>query len=75
MKDALELRVAVLALIDQRRTETGDPELGANIERMILDEDMRDLDRDILSNPGALETQLVPLARQKTMLLGRGPWG
>jgi hypothetical protein len=65
MKNALELRVAVLDLIDQRRMETGDPELGANIERMILDEDRRNLDRDILSNPGALETQLVPVRRNR----------
>lgn len=65
MDNALELRVAVLALIDRRRMETGDLELGSNIERMILDEDMRSLDRDILANPGALETQLVPLRRKR----------
>jgi hypothetical protein len=65
MKNSLELRAALLALIDQHRTQTGDPELGTSIARMIVEEDMRDLDRDILSNPGALETQLVPLRRKR----------
>lgn len=60
MKNSLELRAALLTLIDQHR-QTGDPELGTSIVRMIIEEDLRDLDRDILSNPGALEAQLVLL--------------
>lgn len=65
MKNALELRAALLELIDRRRVETGDPGLGANVERLILEEDLGDLNRDILSQPGALESQLVPLRRKK----------
>lgn len=65
MKNSLELRAALLDVIDQHRAHTGDAELGMSIERMIVDEDMRDLDRDILSHPGALETQLVPLRRKR----------
>lgn len=48
MKNSLELRAALLALIDKHRTQTGDWELGINIERIIVHQDMRDLERDIL---------------------------
>jgi hypothetical protein len=59
--DELNLRAALLMLIDQHRTESGNPELGLSIERAILEENWRELDRDITADPGALEGQLVLL--------------
>jgi hypothetical protein len=50
---------AVVALIEQKRTETGDPTLGDIIERAVLDQQFRELEADILENPGAFEPWLV----------------
>ena len=57
--DRLRLGEAVLALIEQKRTETGDESLGANIERAVLDSQFHELEADILENPGAFEPWLV----------------
>ncbi len=58
-KDRLTLCEAVLALIDQHRTETGDESLGANIERVVLDTQFRELEGEIMDNPGAIEPWLI----------------
>jgi hypothetical protein len=57
--DRLELCEAVLALIEQRRAATGDEMLGEEIERVVLDVQIRELEMDILQNPGAFEPWLV----------------
>ena len=57
--DRLELCEAVLALIEQRRAATGDGMLGEEIERVVLDVQIRELEMDILQNPGAFEPWLV----------------
>lgn len=57
--DRMELCEAVLALIEQRRAATGDENLGAAIERAVLDEQFRELEGEILENPGAFEPWLV----------------
>jgi hypothetical protein len=57
--DRLKLCEAVLALIEQKRTETGDESLGAAIERVILDMQFQDLEADILEDPGAIEPWLI----------------
>ncbi|HLK62297.1 MAG TPA: hypothetical protein VKU19_02570 [Bryobacteraceae bacterium] len=57
--DRLRLGEAILALIEQKRTETGDEFLGADIERLILDSQVRDLEAEIFENPGAIEPWLV----------------
>jgi hypothetical protein len=49
----------LLSLIERRRIETGDPHLGSSIERVILDSQLEELERDILENPGAFEPWLV----------------
>jgi hypothetical protein len=59
--DELNLRAALLMLIDQHRNDSGNLELGLTIERVILEENWRELDRDITADPGALEGQLVLL--------------
>jgi hypothetical protein len=57
--DRLELCEAVLALIERKRAETGDESLGANIEQVVLDGQFRELESEILENPGAFEPWLI----------------
>ena len=57
--DRLKLAEAVLALIEQKRAETGDESLGAAIERVVLDIQFQELEAEILENPGAIEPWLV----------------
>jgi hypothetical protein len=57
--DRLNLGAAVLALIEQKRAETGDELLGAGIEHAVLEAQFQELESDILENPGAFEPWLV----------------
>src|ERR1035437_2796821 len=57
--DRLKLAEAVLALIEQKRAETGDDSLGAAIERVVLDTQFQELEAEILENPGAIEPWLI----------------
>jgi hypothetical protein len=57
--DRLELCQAILALIEQKREETGDEFLGAAIERVVLDSQFQELENEILDNPGAIEPWLI----------------
>jgi hypothetical protein len=57
--ERLKLYEAVLALIEQRRTETGDELLGSAIEKVVIESQIRDLESDILEDPGAFEPWLV----------------
>jgi hypothetical protein len=49
----------VLALIEQKRGETGDEKLGANIESVVIEAQFRELEAEIMENPGAIEPWLV----------------
>lgn len=55
----LELCETILTLIERKRAETGDDSLGAAIERVVLDTQFRELEQDILENPGAIEPWLI----------------
>jgi hypothetical protein len=57
--EELKLYEAVLALIEQRRAETGDDSLGANLEEVMIQSQFRDLEAEIMENPGAFEPWLV----------------
>jgi hypothetical protein len=57
--DRLALSEAILSLIEEKRAETGDPELGEAIERVVLDTQFRELEEDIFENPGAIEPWLI----------------
>ncbi|HUA62845.1 MAG TPA: hypothetical protein VML19_29075 [Verrucomicrobiae bacterium] len=57
--DRMKLCEAVLALIEQKRAETGDETLGSGIERVVLDMQVREIEEDILEDPGAFEPWLV----------------
>lgn len=55
----LEMYQAILAVIEQKRADSGDPSLGANIERLILDTQFQELEHEILEDPGAFEPWLI----------------
>jgi len=58
-KERLERGARVMAVIERRRAETGDPRLGAGIERFILKRELSELTEEILMDPGAMERLLV----------------
>jgi len=45
LRTRLECREAVLRLLDRRRSETGDPNIGSAVEKRILDLELSDLER------------------------------
>jgi hypothetical protein len=55
----MKLSEAILALIEQRRTDTGDPQLGVEVESFLIDAQFLELETEILQNPGAFEPWLV----------------
>jgi hypothetical protein len=61
--DKLKLFEAVLTLIEQTRRDTGDPQLGAAIERAVIDSQVKELELEIFDNPGAIEPWLIRLRR------------
>ncbi len=68
MSDArvrLSLGEAILALIEQKRAESGDPTLGSDIERLILDNQVHEIESEIFENPGAIEPWLIRRRRQE----------
>lgn len=58
-KARMELYEAVLSLIQRKRAESGDETLGTSIERAVLQSQFRELERDILEDPGAIEPWLI----------------
>jgi hypothetical protein len=64
MVDRMKLAEAVLALIEQKRAETGDETLGTAIERVVLDTQFQELESEILENPGAIEPWLIRRKRE-----------
>jgi len=57
--DRMELCEAILALIEKKRVQTGDPTIGETVERVILDTQFQEIESDILENPGAFEPWLI----------------
>jgi hypothetical protein len=55
----MKLSEAILALIEQRRAETGDAQLGLEVEAFLIDAQFLELETEILQNPGAFEPWLV----------------
>ena len=64
-KDRIELSEAILALIEKKRAQTGDENLGAAVEKVILESQFHDLEAEILDNPGAIEPWLVRRRRNE----------
>ena len=63
--DRLALYEAILALIEKKRIQTGDPSLGASVEQVIIESQFHDLENEILENPGAIEPWLIRRRRQE----------
>jgi hypothetical protein len=61
--ERLRLYEAILALIDQKREETGDLSLGNSIERVVIETQFRELEHEIFENPGPIEPWLIRLRR------------
>ena len=57
--DRMKLAAEILALIDRKRAEAGDPNLGSAIERALLDAQIQEIEQDIFADPGAIEPMLV----------------
>jgi hypothetical protein len=63
--ERLEKSMSILAMIDRRRELSGDLSLGSNIERMIVDRELEELEREILVNPGPLADHVARPARRR----------
>ena len=61
--DRIELCAAILSLIERKRVETGDATLGSGVERLVIDRQIRELESEILDNPGPIEPWLVRCRR------------
>jgi hypothetical protein len=64
-KDRIELSEAILALIEKKRIQTADENLGADIEQVIIAGQFHDLEHEILENPGAIEPWLIRRRRNE----------
>jgi hypothetical protein len=64
-KDRLEQSAKVLEQLDRRRQDEGDATVGSAVERFLLELEFRELEADVLADPGALESQLVRLRARR----------
>ncbi len=55
----IELCEAVLSLIERKRAESGNPTLGAAIEKLVIDSQFGEIEHEVLENPGAIEPWLM----------------
>jgi hypothetical protein len=53
--DRLELYAAILTLLEKKRAQTRDGNLGAAIERVILEGQFREMEQEILEGSGAFD--------------------
>ena len=53
-KQRLVKAVSLIALLDNRRNNSNNPHLGSNIERMLIDRELKELENEIIRNPGPL---------------------
>jgi hypothetical protein len=60
----LALYEAILDLIEKKRLATHDESLGESIEHFIVDAQFRELEAEILDNPGAIEPWLIRRRRE-----------
>jgi len=60
IRERLEKGVAMLAQLDQRRRETRSPRWGYDTEYLIISQELRQLEKEMLCDP---TTSLVPVRR------------
>ncbi|MBV6434729.1 MAG: hypothetical protein IANPNBLG_05005 [Bryobacteraceae bacterium] len=59
IKERLEQSVATLGTLERKREEMRSPALGADTEWSLIESELREIEEDILQDPGALEKFLV----------------
>lgn len=59
IQERLAQSVTNLETLERKRAEMRTPTLGQNAEWSIIERELRDLEQDILDDPGALEKFLV----------------
>jgi hypothetical protein len=57
--DRLDLFEDILTLIARKRAETHDRTLGASIERVVIDSQVEEIEREIFEDPGVTEPWLM----------------
>jgi len=57
--DRIALCEEILAVIERKRSETGDASLGERIERIVIDTQFLEVERDVLDDPGAIAPWLI----------------
>ena len=65
-KERLRICAGLLETIDQHRARTEDPGRGSAMERRIIDRELQELEKDILADPGALASQVVPVRAKRS---------
>ena len=65
IRERLVKEMEILLKLNCRREDESEPWIGESIEREILNRELRELEMDILADPGALESQLVRVNRPK----------
>jgi hypothetical protein len=63
IQQRLEQSVATLGTLERKRNEMRSPALGRDTEWLLIERELRDLEQDILRNPGALDKQVANLRR------------
>ena len=66
-RERLAKEMELMQKLESRREEELTPSLGESIEREILNRMFRELEADILADPGALESQLVRVRPRKPL--------
>lgn len=59
LKERLEQSVATLESLELRRQDMKTPGFGADTEWTLIERELKDIERNILDDPGALEKFLV----------------
>jgi hypothetical protein len=59
IEERMRAAAELLALIDIRREQAGDPHLGAAMETAVIHSHLHEIEEDILNDPGAIEPWLV----------------
>ncbi|MCC6393101.1 MAG: hypothetical protein IT167_21050 [Bryobacterales bacterium] len=54
IQQRLEQSVAILGTLERKRTDMRSPALGRDTEWLLIERELRDIEQDILRNPGPL---------------------
>ena len=66
IKERLEKGVAMLDRLDQKRRETRSPRWGYDTEYLIVSQELRQIENDVLNDPCDPAPRLVPVPVQRS---------